>query len=107
MAYLSIFGIISVMYLFYALARLSDRLGSVQKMSPIYRLYYVAIAFLAISALAQLLIIHASLSSSIVPAWLVSPWMTLITYHLSMTVGVTIGLIVSWRYWSWLVYHRD
>ncbi len=107
MAYLSVFGIISVMYLFYALARLSERLGGVQKMAPMYRFYYVAIAFLSVSALAQMLAIHASLAPPDVPAWLTSPWVMLIAYHLSMTIGVTIGLVISWHYWSWLVYHRD
>ena len=31
----------------------------------------------------------------------------LVTYHVPMAIGVTIGLIVTWRYWSWLLTERN
>jgi hypothetical protein len=91
------------MVLFYILARLSERLGSVEKMAPIYRYYYVALVFLAIAYIAHLVVARVSFTPATFPTWLFSPWFVLLTHHLPFAVGVTIGIVVTWRYWSWLL----
>lgn len=102
-SFLGSLGTLSVIILFYIFARLSERLGSVEKMEPLYRYYYVAIFFLAIGYITHLLLANISLTSGDFPAWLASPWLPLLGYYLPLAIGVTIGLVVTWRYWSWLV----
>lgn len=104
--FLGTFGTLSVILLFFILARLSERLGSVERMSPIYRYYYVAIFFLVIGYITHLLAARVILIPKSFSEWLTSPWFLLLAYHLPLAIGVTIGLIITWRYWSWLVHHR-
>jgi hypothetical protein len=39
--------------------------------------------------------------------WFSSSWFLLLAYYLPVTIGVTIGLVITWRYWSWLVAERN
>lgn len=103
---LGTFGTLSIIILIYILARLSERLGSVQKMSPRYRYYYVALLFLAIGYGTHILVARVSFTPQDFPAWLVSPWFLLLAYYLPLAVGVSIGLAITWLYWSWLVTER-
>ncbi len=107
MEYLAVLGTLAVIYLLYILARLSERLGSVEKMAPLYRYYYAGAGFITIALVTQIVTARAELSSGSAPAWLFSTWFTLVLYHLPMAIGVTIGLLVSWRYWSWLITHQE
>ena len=100
---LSVLGTLSVIYLFYILAKLSQRLGSVEKMSPYYRYFYVANAFIVIGAVSHIIMARVALSPQDFPAWLLAPWFLLISHYVPLTIGVTIGLLVTWRYWSWLI----
>jgi hypothetical protein len=102
-SFLGTLGTLSVIFLFYIFARLSERLGSVEKMEPLYRYYYLAIFFLVIGYITQLLMLNISSAPENFPIWLSSPWVSLLAHYLPLAVGVTIGLIVTWRYWSWLV----
>jgi hypothetical protein len=103
MSLLGTLGTLSLIYLFYILARLSERLGSVEKMPPIYRYYYVAIFFLSIGFLYHLLAARFHSVPESFPHWFSSSWFLLLVHYLPLAVGVTIGLYVTWRYWSWLV----
>jgi hypothetical protein len=96
-------GTLSLLLLFYILAKLSERFGSVIKMRPLYRSYYAAIFFLAAGYASHSLWAVSYLAPESVPVWLTSTWLTFLTYHLSLAIGVTIGLVTTWRYWSWLV----
>lgn len=102
-ALLGTVGSLSLLLLFYILAKLSEKFGSVIKMRPLYRYYYVALIFLAIGYAAHLLLAVAYLAPDSVPEWLVSSWFVFLAYYLSLAIGLTIGLIITWRYWSWLV----
>lgn len=107
MAYLGTLGTLAVIYLFYMLAKLSERLGSVERMAPLYRYYYVAACLVAVGLVTQVVIAGASATPNSSPNWLFAAWFVLLMYYLPLTVGVTIGLVVSWRYWSWLIVHQD
>ncbi len=96
-------GTLSIIFLFYILARLSERLGTVQRMDARYRYYYVALLFLAIGYVAHLLVVRVNITPESFPHWLASPWFLLFAHYLPLTVGVTLGLIITWHYWSWLV----
>jgi hypothetical protein len=37
------------------------------------------------------------------PALLNAEWFYLLTYYLPLALGVTIGLGIAWRYWSWIL----
>jgi hypothetical protein len=96
-------GTLSILLVLYILAKLSERFGSVIKMRPQYRYYYLALIFLFIGWLAQLLVLAAGLTPANIQNWLNSPWFLLMAYYVPLTIGVTIGLVITWRYWSWLV----
>jgi hypothetical protein len=92
--------------MFYILARLSERFGSVIKMRPRYRYYYTALIFLSIGWLANLIVILANLMPAALQEWFYSPWFLLLAYYLPLGIGLTIGLVITWSYWSWLVADR-
>ena len=100
MALLGTFGTLSVIYLLYILLKLSQRLGSVQKMAPAYKYYYMAMIFVAVGYMTNLLI---ALAPHSLAGWLTSPWVLIFGYYLPMSIGLTVGLVITWRYWSWLL----
>jgi hypothetical protein len=100
-------GTLSILLVFYILAKLSERFGAVIKMRPRYRHYYLALIFLFIGWMAQLLVLAADLTPATLQTWLTSPWFLLLAYYLPLTIGITIGLVTTWRYWSWLVAERN
>jgi hypothetical protein len=104
---LSPLGTISLIFLFFILARLSQKFGAVTKMAPYYRWLWVGLGFLGIALIAQFLRIGVLLAKQASTLWLDTPAFYLITYHLPMAIGITISLIVTWRYWSWLLTERD
>jgi len=103
MSFWGTMGTFSVIILFFVLARLSERLGSVEKMSPHYRYYYAALLLWVIGYITHLLVTQTSSTPKIFPAWLIAPWFLLFAYYLPLALGTTIGLVVTWHYWSWLV----
>jgi hypothetical protein len=103
MVYLGSLGALATVYVLYILARLSERLGSVEKMRPLYRYYYWAMGLVFISFLAQLLVVYANSMANSALQWLTSPWFTLASHYLPLAAGVTIGIYVTWQYWSWLI----
>jgi hypothetical protein len=104
---LSPVGTVSIMFLFFFLARLSEKLGAVTRMSAHYRWFWVGIGFLGIALISQLLRITVSLTGQTSYLLLNDPLFYLVTYHVPMAIGVTIGLIVTWRYWSWLLTEQN
>jgi hypothetical protein len=104
---LSPLGTISIIFLFFILARLSEKLGAITRMPPYYRWFWVGIGFLGIALISQFLQISVSLTKQTSYQWLDSSLFYLVTYYLPMAVGVTIGLAITWRYWSWLLTERD
>ena len=98
---------ISLIFLFFILARLSEKLGAVTKMAPHYRWFWVGLGFLVIALIAQFLRIGVLFAKQDSNLWLDTPVFYLITYHLPMAIGITISLVVTWRYWSWLLTERD
>ncbi len=104
---LSPLGTISLIFLFFILARLSEKLGAVTKMAPYYRWFWLGLGLMVIALIAQLLRIGVLLAKQASYLWLDTPAFYLFSYHLPMAIGITISLIVTWRYWSWLLTERD
>jgi hypothetical protein len=105
-SFLGTLGTLSVIILFFILVKLSERLGSVQRMPESFRYYYIALFFLTIGYLTHVVIARVSFTPEDFPSWLNSSWFQLLAYHLPLSIGVTIGLIVTWCYWSWLITER-
>jgi hypothetical protein len=106
MSLLGTVGTLSLVVLFYVLARLSERFGAVVKMDPAYRYYYVALALAVISAVIHLY--AAGAAPATLPTWFTADWFLVLAYDLPLAVAVTISLYVTWYYWSWLITeHND
>jgi len=101
---LGTFGTLSVIYLLYILLKLSQRLGAVEKMAPTYKYYYMAMSFVAVGYITNLLV---ALAPQSLAGWLTSPWVLFFGYYLPMSIGLTVVLVVTWRYWSWLLTNQD
>lgn len=105
MTLLSVLGLmlwVALIVTLLVLARLSQRLGGVTHARPYYRWYYVAAAMLFLSLLIRI--------SQIQPPLAASSNMTILGIILHdglQALGLTIGLIVTWYYWSWLLAERD
>jgi len=88
---------LSILVLFFIMAKLSERFGTVIKMKPIFRYYYVAVGLSLISFFTQLLATTTDFR----------PWVILLGYHLPLSISVSVAIFITWRYWRWLVTERD
>ena len=104
---LSPLGTISLIFLLFILARLSQKFGAVTKMAPYYRWFWVGLGFMVIALVAQLLRLGVLLTKEVSYLEPDTPAFYLITYHVPMALGLTFSLAATWRYWSWLLTERD
>ncbi|GAB4569771.1 MAG: hypothetical protein Kow0077_02820 [Anaerolineae bacterium] len=88
------FGPAGVAVALVVLGLLSQRLGAVTKTPPYYRWFYVAAGLVGVSLISRIL----SIGAHDVGIEMV--------YTFSFALGVTIGLVVAWRYWNWLFGER-
>lgn len=96
-------GLLSLVLMTWILARLSKRLGEVTKMSRYYRVFYVSMTCLSIAVMAHFLRMSVFLAEEVGPYILHSDIFYLCIYYIPLAVGVTLDLIIAWRYWSWLL----
>ena len=78
--------------------RMNDNTGSAK---PYYRWFYVAAGLLLISAGARVV---GALSQD-AELHIRLEWVLL--YDGLPALGITLGVFVAWRYWSWLLAERD
>jgi len=92
---------LSIMIALVVVGLLSKRLGEQTKAKPAYLGFFAAAILVLISFAAQLLdlIFHFPHSDADL-FWII------INYGLP-AVAVTMGVLFSWRYWSWLLAERD
>lgn len=100
----SALGPLSMTIVLLVLAELSRRLGAVLKIPPWHRGYYIAAGLTIISVVVRLF--SLSLSAQEFSTKHGDDILSL-TYTLSLAGGVCLGLIITWRYWGWLVYASD
>lgn len=86
------------------LGRLSQRLGEVTHAKPFYLGHYLAATLVICSIMARFYFITRGQSSA--QAANQNLVYTLLNDGL-VALGITIGLIVTWHYWSWLLAERD
>lgn len=102
------------MAIFRILAKLSEKFGSVLKMPPIYKWFYAAEMLAAIASLAHLTQASALLSAQPDTALPIRGSLfqantlefALVFYYIPLTIALTIGLVITWKYWGWLITDR-
>lgn len=100
-------GLFSLIYALLILAQFGRKLGAVTKMKPYYKIYYIAACCLGLALVMRFL--RASVfwaPPETIPALLNSPTFYLLLYHLPLAIGLGLGLVVTWHYWSWLLRER-
>lgn len=83
---------------------LSRRLGKATRARPLYAGFYAAAALLFVTA--GLHIANAFLNFANVNEQVADPFWVVLFNGLP-AIGVTIGLVLAWRYWSWLLAERS
>ena len=102
--FLAMLGWASVCVFLVVMGRLSQRLGQVTKAKPHHIGFYVASGFVAVS----ILIRAAHLTTTLAEIRdLQDNTLWVLLYNGTPAIGVTIGLLSAWRYWSWLLAERD
>ena len=101
---LGLLGSFSVGLLLFLLARLSRRMGQVNRDKHYHIGLYVAAALVWAGTLARGLNLQAG---SVALSNLHQNVLWLILYNGLPAVGTTLGLFIAWRYWSWLLADRD
>jgi chromate transport protein ChrA len=96
-------GLLSVIVTLLTLAALSQRIGEVTKMPPLYRGFYIGAACLVVALFVRLLRVSTLMASPEGAAFLNDDLFYLLAYHLPSALGLTVSLVVTWRYWSWLL----
>lgn len=104
---LGLAGLCGVIVMLIILARLTQRWESVTHTHSRYRLFYVSAGLLCLSLTARLLrTIDMASDLDMAPFSAPTSWLYLSLYHLPLSIGVTISLVVSWRNWGWLLRER-
>ncbi|MCU0511035.1 MAG: hypothetical protein MUE40_00525 [Anaerolineae bacterium] len=99
----AIIGQGAVIALLLLLARLSQRLGTVTHARPHYRGLYVAALLVAAGLLGRLYYLTLPPSTTTLNQNLVY----IILCDGLPALGVTLALVITWYYWSWLLAERD
>jgi hypothetical protein len=99
-------GLAGLIYVLNMMRQLSNRLGAVTKMAPYYRAYSVAAILCMLAFVTRLLrtsVLGQAPDHRLPLPWLYDPGLDLAGYHLPLAVALTISLVVTWRYWAWLL----
>ncbi|MGD9048380.1 MAG: hypothetical protein PVF77_10025 [Anaerolineae bacterium] len=106
-AVLGSMGLLSLVYALVILAQFGRKLGAVTKMKAYYKGYYVAACCVGLALVVRF--IRTSVfwaPPDTIPSVLNSPIFYLLLYHLPLAVGLSLGLVITWHYWSWLLKER-
>ncbi len=96
-------GLLSMIYATMLLATVSQKLGAMNRMRPYYRWMYLSAVLLAMALLMRLLRTTVFWASQQAPPLLNNDFFYLASYYVPLCVGMTIDLIVTIRYWGWLL----
>lgn len=95
---------LALMITLWVMAQISRRFGEVTHRPPLYRAFYVALALLVFPLVVRLLALGltaqqiADLGGNTLEAAL---------HDLPLAASITLAVVVTWRYWGWLVYARE
>lgn len=101
---LGLLGLVSIAIALIVLGLLSKRLGETTRAPRRYLHFYVAAALLLISAATQ----TANLLLNLMNVdELSGSFLWVLLYNGLPALGITLGLMAAWHYWSWLLAERD
>lgn len=95
---------LALIILLWVMAQISRRFGEVTHRPPLYRGFYVAMFLMLFPLAVRLLAIglaeeeRNNLGGNSLEA---------VLHDLPLALGITLGVIVAWRYWGWLIYARE
>lgn len=98
---------LSLVIVFHILAKLSRQFGRVLKMKDYYKGYYFAEVLGGIAFIMHLLQASLLLSGSKPTLSGYHSIALLGFHHLPLALAVTIAIIITWKYWSWLVIEKE
>lgn len=94
----------AILYAVFILLRLSQKLGEVTKMRPYYKGYYAAAVSIGLSVairFVQASFIATAYAGESITAHSMWLGMTL-AHHIFLALGLTLTLVIAWKYWGWL-----
>ncbi len=97
LTFLGLFGPLSLIVVLIVMAQLSQRLGAVTKRPPLYRVLYVSAGFIAVSIVSRVV----SIGSGADFDYNAAMW-----YDIPLVLGLLLGVVIAWNYWSWLLSER-
>ena len=101
---LGLLGQIAIAFTLVVLAQLSQRLGHFAHARPYYIGHYIAAACIALGVVVRFYFITRETESL---RALSNTSLYILGVDGLPAIGVTIGLVVTWYYWSWLLAERD
>jgi uncharacterized BrkB/YihY/UPF0761 family membrane protein len=93
-------GAFAVALMLYVFGLLSRKLGRVTHAKPFYWGFFAAAFLVALATSVRLFCIISTIPPDQHTQWG-------IVYNGLFAIGVTLGLGVAWRYWSWLLAERN
>jgi hypothetical protein len=99
-------GLMAIVYLTFLFANLSRRLCTVTKRANYSHWFLVAGSLVALAAGSQVVRGIARLAPDHALPILLDPWFSLLTFHVPLSIGVTLCLVLVWTYWGWILQER-
>lgn len=112
---LALIGPASISLMLLVMGVLSQRLGRAIHARPYYLVFYLSAALVAVAIVVRLVNLGTPLpvpeisATAVEPTEFTAPMATgwVVLYNGLVALGVTLGLVVAWHYWSWLLAERD
>ena len=98
---LSVAAPLALIISLWVMAQISRRFGEVTHRPPLYRGFYVALVMLVLPLLTRLLAIGQTGYTDRRRLF------EALFHDLPLALGITLAVIIAWRYWGWLVYARE
>jgi len=95
---------LALMITLWVMAQISRRFGEVTHRPPLYRAFYVALALLICPLGVRLLALGLTENQIM---GLGGNTLEALLHDLPLAASITLAVLVTWRYWGWLVYARE
>ena len=96
-------GMVALTAAMILLGLLSKRMARATRTPAYYRGFYAGALFIGLGALARLFILTKRVAP---PADFDHNIVWVLLYNGAPTLGITLGVLFAWRYWSWLLAER-
>jgi len=100
----AVLGMASISLALCVLGMLSRKLGKVTNAAPFYVGFFIAGGLVAVGAVTRLVHLNTEVA---LQSKLNDNIMWVLLYNGAPALGLTLGLMIAWRYWSWLLAERD